>query len=943
VTTGAASTGATAIVGREAELRSVQAFLAGLEHGPAALVLSGEPGIGKTALWDKGVEQARRFARVLAHRSVEAEAPLSFVGLTDLLAPVFDTVAPQLPAPRREALEVALLLVKPGDAAPDPRAIGLALLDVLRVLTADGPVVVALDDVHWLDPSSAAVLQIALRRLERERVGLLATLRTAPAVASALEVEDAFAEDQRELLRLAPLSLGALYRVLRERLGLELTRPELVRLRELSGGNPFFALELGRELVRTDTRPAPGQAMRVPDSLHELLGGRLGRLPAETTALLVGAAALARPTVDLLAGARGDAAAVRAALEAAVREGVVAFDGSLVRFAHPLLASICYAQAPPAQRRDVHRALAAAVADLEERARHLALATDGPDAAVAGDLDEAADVAAARGATAAAAELCELAAGLSPNEPAASRARRLRAANFHRLAGDAERAVAMLEALRDEAPPGVERADVLLALASTFRADPATMIALSDDALAHAAGDDARCAQILALRTWAQLFKLDIPASLVDARAALERAQRSGDPRLLTVAIARLGQVETWTGDVTPGLLERGAKIERRCGLVLGYQESPRVPLARLLMRLGEIERSRALLEDLDAEAVARGDEGTRVVVLWSLSMLEWLAGRWPLALDHATAAYELAEQTQHAHTRAWVGRVRALVEADLGLVEQARASAAEGMSISQASSNEFFLIASLGALGRLELALGNLQAAGDLLRELPARLRAAGMGDPTNPVWADAIEALIALGELPRAAEYLEYYERQAGRLGGSWARASATRCRGLLAAAGGDLEAAFTAFAAARDELAGTPYEIERARTLLCLGSARVQARQRRLAREALDEALAICETLGARLWAQRARVERKRISGRRAAPDELTETEARVAALAAAGRSNPEIAAALFMGRSTVESHLSRVYRKLGVRSRIELAARLPAPVPNAAKPVDPAPQG
>ena len=220
-------------------------------------------------------------------------------------------------------------------------------------------------------------------------------------------------------------------------------------MQEATAGNPFFALELGRELVRTDTRPTPGQALRVPESLRELLGGRLAQLPAETVDVLLQVSALARPTVELVAAAHGDRERVLGALEAAVREGVVELDDSRLRFAHPLLASICYEQAPLWKRRAVHRVLAGVVTDVEERARHYALAADGPDAVVASDLEIAAEQAAARGATAAAAELYELAAELTPDDPVLARKRRLQSANFHRLAGDGERAAALLDQLLD--------------------------------------------------------------------------------------------------------------------------------------------------------------------------------------------------------------------------------------------------------------------------------------------------------------------------------------------------------------------------------------------------------------------------------------------------------------------------------------------------------------
>ena len=686
---------ATAIFGRDQELESIQQLLAGVERSPAALLLSGEAGIGKTILWETGVEESeKRVDRVLVHRSVEAESLLSFAGLSDLLSPVFDEVASSLAPPRRRALEVALLLAEPGEEPADPRAIGLALLDVLHALAERGAVVIALDDVQWLDSASAAALQMALRRLRDDPVGLLATLRKAPGVVAPFELENAFAEELLERVWVGPLSLGGLHHILKERLELELTRPELARVQETSGGNPFFAIELGRELLRTDTRPAPGQALRVPENLRELVGGRLERLPAETVDLLLSAAAGARPTVDLLATAMDEEPGrVLEGLERAVGEGVVWLDGSQVRFANPLLASICYEQAPQSRRRAVHRALADAVTDVEERARHRALAAEGPDAAVASELEAAAEQAAVRGATAAAAELRELAAELTPADPALLRQRRLRAAHFHRLAGDPERTRALLEQLLGEVPGGVERADLLLELAWTRSADARTMIELCNEALAEAAGDDARSARILSYRSWARLATADADGAQDDARAALEKAEPVGDPVLLALAIARVGQVGVWTSDVNREILEGGAAIEEREGLVLEYLESPRFALVRLLMRFGELDRCRAMLEDLEAKAGARGDERTRGQLLWYMALVEWMDGLWQQALEYASLAYELTTQDPHPH--AMVGRVKAVIEADLGLVDEARASAEEGLDLSRSISAVAFAFAS--------------------------------------------------------------------------------------------------------------------------------------------------------------------------------------------------------------------------------------------------------
>jgi DNA-binding CsgD family transcriptional regulator len=918
---------AAAVIGREEELGAVQAFLAHVEQGPRALVLLGEAGIGKTILWEVGIQAAEsRFPHVLACRGVEAEASLSFAGLSELLAPVIDDVVPSLLSPRRRALEVALLLAEPGETAPDPHAIGLAVLDLLRTLAEQGPVLVALDDAQWIDLASASVLQIALRRLREEPIGLLVTLRKTPGLAEPFELERSFPEGRLERVSVGPLSPGAVHSLFRDRLDLELTRPELARVQEATAGNPFFALELGRELVRTKTRPTPGRALPVPETLQELLGGRLARLPGETLDVLLQVAVLARPTVDLVASAHGDRQRVISALEAAVHEGVVELDNSRIRFTHPLLISICYEQAPVWKRRAVHRALASVVTDLEEQARHLALAAEGPDAVVASYLDDAAEQAAARGAPPAAGELAELAAELTPDDPALARQRRLRGANFYRLAGENERSVALLEQLLSEVPRGAERADVLLALAGTFTADRSTLIELCDEALAEAAGDEARLSRILAFRAWFRLLQDDGQTALDDARMALEKADLVGDPELIAGAIARVGQAETWAGEITAGLLERGAEIEERLKLVLDYQSSPSFSLVRFRLRLGEIERSRLMLEEFERKAVARGDEGTRFLILQSLSYIEWLAGRWQRALDHAVAGQELGEQSQFSMTECWAGRIRALVETDLGLVEQARAHAGEGLASARALSDEIFIVLTLGVLGRLELALGNIQKAGEYLRELPERLLAGGMNDPTQPVWADAIETLVALGDLDRAGGYLEPYELNATRLGSPIAGTGAARCRGLLSACEGSLAAATASFDASLSYAA--PYPLEQARTLLCLGTVRRRAQEKKAAREALEQALAIFDELGARLWAEKARAELRRISGRAPASEELTETERRVAELASQGRTNKQIAAELFMGVSTVEAHLSHVYGKLGVR-RAELATRLGAP--------------
>ena len=920
----------TVVIGRDDELSEIAAFLDSVPRGPGGLVLSGEAGIGKTILWEGAVDDARsRFPSVLTCRGVEAETSLSFAGLSELLAPVFEDVAASLLPPRRRALEIALLLVEPGGEAPDPHAIGLAVLDLLRALSEQGPVLVALDDVQWLDPATAGVVQIAVRRLRKEPVGLLATFRVGPDVASPIDLDRSLPESQVSQLRIGPLSLGAVHRLLKERLGLDLTRPEVARVQEATAGNPFFALELGRELVRTNTRPSAGKALRVPESLQELLGGRLARLPTDTGDVLLEVASLARPTVDVVAKAHGDRIRVLEALDAASREAVLEIDGDHVRFVHPLLASICYEQAPVWKRRAVHRALAGVVTDVEERARHLALAADGPDAVAASYLDAAAQQAASRGAPVTAGELYELAAELTPDDPALVRQRRFQAAKHLRLAED-DRAAAMLEELLPGVPRGLERADVLFELASTLRANPETMIELLTEALTDADGDDARVARILGYRGWIRVFEADIHGALDDTRTALAKAELVGDQALIAMEIGHVATAEGRAGEFTPGLLARGVEIEEREGLALEYGESPSASLSRRLAGLGKLDEARSILARIDETAAARGDERMRSQVAGNLARLEWFAGNWPVALDRLALAVELTTAALSRHHRAFTGRLRALSEADLGLVEQARASAAEALETAEAMGDQEWRALTLGVLGRLELALGNVEAAAGYLRDLPGDLLSRGYRDPTAPLWADAIEALIAADELEQARRYLESYEENAERAESPWGKAAAARCRGLLAAREDDFAAAFAAFERSLEELGGLPYPFERGRTLLCLGTVRRRTQQKKAAREALEQARAIFEELGAPLWAEKARAELRRISGRPPADEDLTESEGRVAELAAQGRTNKEIATELFMGISTVEAHLSRVYRKLGIRSRTELAGRFAAPV-------------
>ena len=267
------------VVGRDQELRSLHAFL---DRPPAGeiptLVLDGEAGMGKSTLWLEGVECARsRGFRVLSSRPAQAELGLAHAGLGDLLEDALAEVAAELAAPRRSALESALLLQGVGEARVDPRALAVAVRSTLHLLADREPVLVAIDDVQWLDASSVRALAFALRRLHDSNIRLLCTRRLEHDVAaSALEL--AVAGSVIKHLPVGPLSLGALHSLLQARLGRVFARPTLLRVHEGSGGNPFFALELAGAL---DKVVDPAQPLPVPVSLQVLVRDRLDRLPAQ--------------------------------------------------------------------------------------------------------------------------------------------------------------------------------------------------------------------------------------------------------------------------------------------------------------------------------------------------------------------------------------------------------------------------------------------------------------------------------------------------------------------------------------------------------------------------------------------------------------------------------------------------------------------------------------
>ena len=550
------------VVGRSDELLALAAFVDDVPSTGQALLLEGEAGIGKTSLWQEGLRFAHeRGLRVLRSRSSPSETRIAFATIGDLFAPVVDETLPLLVPLQRRALESALLLREAESSPPEARVLGLALVSVVHALAQERPVLVAIDDVQWVDASSAEVLTFMLRRLDDKPVGVLATAR-GRAVQAPLELDRAFGAFRR--LSVEPLSTGAIHRLLWGRLALSLARPTLIRIHETTGGNPFFALELGRGIVDGSIR-ADSDDGALPESLSALVAHRLSPLPARVRDTLVAVAALATPSVTLLEPL---GPSVVEDIEVAREHGVLELDGDRIRFTHPLLAPACYTAMPLHGRRRVHRRLTDLNVGPEEKSRHLAIAAAGPDEEVARALDAAAAHARGRGAAQAAAELAERAVALTPTAMVEDVGRRCIAAGvLCAFAGDLTRAATLLEEAVDNTVPGPLRAEALCRLADVQDGLAGNSIAanLLLDALAEpGVGRRQRATILTKLGFFTHVGYVGNGWSrrVQYAGAGLELAEELAEPELLVASLTVLAQLEFCrTGRIQRDLLDRAIEL----------------------------------------------------------------------------------------------------------------------------------------------------------------------------------------------------------------------------------------------------------------------------------------------------------------------------------------------------------------------------------------------
>jgi DNA-binding CsgD family transcriptional regulator len=907
---------ATAIgaVGRDAEVASLDALLASV---PAALEVLGHAGIGKTTLVRHAVEHARRSGFFVLHCCPSAaESELAYAALGDLLHELPCEIVDSLPAPQRRAFDAVPLVDASADVVDGRvRALGVGFVNALAAVTQKRPVFLVIDDVQWVDPPSASALEFALRRLRGEAVAMLVCGREEPAW-----LRRALATVEYERIGLGPLSPGATHSIVHDRLGISLPWPTLRHLHHVAGGNPFFALELARAYSAAASS-VPLDELPLPKSLQEVAEARIGALGSDTIEVLTITASAATPTLSLLHAVGGEGSL--AALSPAVAADVVVLAGERVEFTHPLLAAAVLARAEPLPRRSVHRRLADAVSNPEERARHLAASTSPPDENVAVALETAAAAVAVRGAPDQGAQLAELSARFTPDHDAgASRRRRLAAAVLHDRAGGWKRGTELLLTLASELEAGPERAEVLSHLSTGLQED----VARYEQALVEAGGATPVTGDLHRSLAYVLFFLGDLTRARQHIRAAIVEFE-GRSPGSLALALGAHILFETFAGEpVDDPVIQRALVLEQE-SLQPPAMHSPSKSVGHRELQCGFVAEAWQSFSAFRQACLEHGDQGLSMNALWQLSEAACGLGRLEHADALAAESLEILDYMRYEEADLHCALFRsALARAHLGRSDEAIAEATESRRLALENKDASFAVRNLTTIAFVELSRGDAEAAWELLEPLPDQVAAMGhLGPQFIPALPLAAEAAALANHLDEAARLNARLDTVARYMRNPWALAWAARVRGLVCAGGGDFAAARTAFDEAAVVHAGISAHFDEARTILARGMVERRAKRWADARASLELAQERFEQFGAQLWAERAHEELSRVSGRKRSGTRLTATERRVAERVAAGASNKQVAAALFVSVKAVEVTLTRVYAKLGVRSRTELAHR------------------
>jgi DNA-binding CsgD family transcriptional regulator/tetratricopeptide (TPR) repeat protein len=907
------------LLGRLAELAACQQVLSAGREGAAAAVITGAPGIGKTTLWRAAADK-QPAGTVLRTTGLQV-GQAGLANLADLLNPVADA-APRLPPPQAAALRAALGLAAV-DAPVTAALLELATVGLLRELAVAG-VVVAVDDEQWMDPDSLRLLETAVVRLKDVPVRWLVAVRSGHTGRGLAQVLDHELGPAVTRVDLAGLDDEALSELVMDRFPGRWSPGVLRRVVALAAGSPYAALELARETAAQGGRE--GTAVRLPATLADSLRSRLERLSPGVLAVVQAAAVAETPTRALLRAVCGQTAAGRVdeALEAGVLD--TAPPDPVLRFSHPLLREAAETMLTGPGRRRLHRAIGTALADPDQAAWHLAHGADEPDETLAARAGQAARHASERGAPARAAALAQVAADLTP-DPDSLPAWRRRISWLERLvtAGEYEQARQLSEKWAPHVPPTLRGR--LTVVRAGVEIDIEAACGLYAEAFAHLAGrDPARAADAGSNMCYCLVMHQRLGEARSRIRSVIEQAHAAGNPVVLRQTLAEAGFLAALAGE--PGAGDQLRKAMRLPGFTdtpFSYGD-PETILGLWHMWRGELDPARDLLKAALDVAERQGSPESAEAIKSHLAEVEWRAGNWDTAAAHAAAVARWWRESS-AGQQGIPAYVVSLIAAGRGNLERARELAAAGVAQAEAQTDWAFAAACRSVLGLAELSADDPAAALRWLEPIADMLQDGGIGEPgVINFTPDLVEAWAATGQPDRAADRLAWLQDAAARLDHPWARITAGRAEAALRLAERDPAAAIRAAAAVIPEARerGLPFEL--GRCLLALGTAQRKARQRRDAAATLDEAAAVFDGLGARRWQALAQAQRARLAP---GPDNaLTPTERRIADLVAAGQSNPEIAATLYVSVKTVESNLTRIYRKLGLRSRVELARSRPS---------------
>jgi DNA-binding CsgD family transcriptional regulator len=913
---------AAMLFGRETEGSILRDLVTGALAGRSgALVLRGEPGIGKTALLELAVDLMDG-GQVLRVRGVEAESEIAFAGLQELFRSVMDRLE-GLPDRQRAVLAGALAVGPP--VASDPLAVRAATLSLLATVAETGPVLVAVDDAHWVDPASGEALTFAARRLESEGIVALFAMRDGePSVLDGSGLPQ---------LAVRGLPSKAARALLAENAPAAIAPAVAQRLVQASGGNPLAmgAMAAGVSVDQLAGREPLPELLPVGKRLEQAFIRRLEPLPAESRQALLVAAAGSHDEPGAVASAMRSIGISTAALQPAERAGLITIVDGAVEFSHPVSRSVVYRSASPDQRRSAHAALAHASGGTEDRrAWHLAAAATGPDEHVAAALEDAAQQALERGGLSTAGRTFERAAALSADRGARVR-RLLGAANLACAAGTAEWTSALVDEGLRLAEDVTTRAEFehLAGVVERTRGSALNAQRILVQAATRVSEADPDRAAVMLLDAWfSDVMSGNFRRASTTARRARSLAE-SCSPALRRLATA----AENTTAAFRGRLPAREADMEAAAA---AFVAAPHLPApARQMVEVLFAGYDPQSAEPADAHGdpsesrigTARG-EGALGLLPWLLVIgaeSDFREGRWTRSLARASEGAELAAELGQPATQAWALTWLARAEAGRGRESNCRTHADEADRLARALDLGL-QVHILSSLGLLELGLGNHRAAAEQLERCAQAAQAYDLACPPYvPYEADLVEALRADGRERDAEVATERLQRCAERSESDWGLAAAARCRGILASED-QFETEFQTALGLHGRAATT---FERARTELSYGERLRRGRRRMDARPHLMSALTTFERLEAVPWIERARREllasgyaaRKRSDP--TAIDQLTPQELRVALIIADGATIREAAVQLFLSPKTIEAHLGRVYRKLGVKNRAQLA--------------------